>query len=208
MRLAVFGGTGKTGRHLLEQALAAGHDVTALVRSPEKLSIGSDRLEVVVGDALNKDDVVKTVKGTEAIISLIGPTKGGAKDVTSRSTEHILSAMEAHNVSRIVVASVGGIPTPDDQRGFLGRVAGSLIKVLLGDMFVDRERQLELLRESGREWVALRYPRLTDEPATGEYELSYDVKPSYRISRGDVARAMLDQVTDDAYVGHAPVVHQ
>lgn len=179
-----------------------------MVRSPGKLSIESDRLEVVVGDALNEDDVAKAVKGTQVVISLIGPTKGGTRGVASHSTEHILSAMKAHDVSRIVVASVGGIPTPDDQRGFIARAAGGLIKLLLGDMFADRERQLELLRESGLAWVALRFPRLTDEPATGEYTLSYDIKPRYKITRADVARAMLDQVTDDTYIGHAPIVHQ
>jgi hypothetical protein len=115
--------------------------------------------------------------------------------------------MRVHDVRRIVVASVGGIPTPEDQRGPIANVAGGLIKLLLGEFHADRERQLDLLRQSGLDWVALRFPRLTDEPATGGYELSYDIKPSYKISRADVARAMLDQVTDDAYIGHAPIVH-
>lgn len=207
MRIAVLGGTGKTGQELLARALAAGHEVAALVRSPEKLTGQDERLDVIVGDALNADDVARAVADADAVISLIGPTKGGVKDVASRSTAHMLSAMREHGVPRIVVASVGGIPTPDDQRDPLAKVLGGVIKLVLGEMYADRERQLALLRESDREWVAVRLPRLTDEPATGKTELSYDIKPSYSVPRADVARVMLAQVTDDTYVGHAPIVH-
>jgi hypothetical protein len=73
-------------------------------------------------------------------------------------------------------------------------------------MYEDRERQLQLLRESGLDWVALRLPRLIDEPPTGDYELGYSVSPASKATRADVAAAMLDQLTDDTYVGHAPII--
>lgn len=206
MRLAVFGATGKTGQHLLREALAAGHEVTALVLSPDKLASANDRLLVIAGDALSEADVVRTVRAADAVISLIGPTKGGPKDVASRSTALMLSAMARHDVERIIVASVGGVPTPDDRRGPVARAAGALIKLLLGELYVDRERQLALLRESDRAWIALRLPRLTDDAPTGAYRLGYEIKPTYAVARADVARALLDLLEDETYRGHAPII--
>jgi putative NADH-flavin reductase len=210
MKIVVFGATSPTGHHVVELALAAGHKVTAFVRSPRKRDVDDvdhEKLHLLQGDALNSDRVDAAVEGQDAVISLIGPTKGGPKDVASRSTEHILEAMKRHNVYRIVVASVGGIPTSEDQRGLLGKLIGGVLKILLGEMYQDRERQLQLLRESGLDWVALRLPRLTDDPPTGDYELGYRVSPGFKASRADVATAMLDQLTDDTYVGRAPIIN-
>jgi putative NADH-flavin reductase len=206
MKIVVFGATSPTGRHVVEQALAAGHEVTAFARSPENVEVEHERLDIFGGDALNPDRVEEAVAGQDAVISLIGPAKGSPKDVASRSTQHIIAAMKEHDVDRVVVASVGGIPTPEDQRGPLGKVIGGVLKLLLGDMYEDRERQLQLLRESGLDWVALRLPRLIDEPPTGDYELGYSVSPASKATRADVAAAMLDQLTDDTYVGHAPII--
>jgi nucleoside-diphosphate-sugar epimerase len=171
------------------------------------MDIEHENLHLFEGDALNHERVEAAVRGQDAVISLIGPTKGGPKDVATRSTEHILDAMQRHNVDRVVMASVGGIPTPEDRRGALGKLIGGVLKVLLGEMYRDRERQLHLLRESGRDWVALRLPRLTDDPPSGDYTLGYRVSPGFKASRADVAAAMLDQLTDDTYVGRAPIIN-
>ena len=206
MKIVIFGATSPTGRHVVEQALAEGYEVTAFVRSPQKMEIEHEKLHVVEGDALNPDRVEEAVAGQDAVISLIGPAKGSPKDVASRSTLHIITAMKKHDVDRVVVASVGGVPTPEDRRGPLGKAIGGVLKLLLRDMYADRERQLQLLRESGLDWVALRLPRLTDEPSTGDYELGYSVSPASKAARVDVAAAMLDQLTDDTYIGHAPII--
>jgi putative NADH-flavin reductase len=206
MKIVIFGATSPTGRHVVDHALADGHEVTAFVRSPEKLDVEHDKLHVFVGDALNPDQVKDAVAGQGAVVSLIGPAKGSPKDVAARSTEHIIAAMKQHDVDRVVVASVGGISTPEDQRGWLGKLIGGVLKIVLRDMYEDRERQLRLLRESGLDWVALRLPRLTDDPPAGDYKLGYNVSPSLKASRADVAAAMLDQLTDDTYVGHAPII--
>lgn len=207
MKIVVFGATSPTGHHVVDQALADGHEVTAFVRSPEKLAVEDDKLHVFEGDALNPGQVEEALAGQDAVISLIGSAKGSPKDVASRSTEHIIAAMKRHDVDRVVVASVGGIPSPDDRRGFVGKLIGDVLKTVLRDMYEDRERQLRLLRGSGLDWVALRLPRLTDDPPTGDYELGYSVSPGFKASRADVATAMLDQLTDESYVAHAPIIN-
>jgi len=209
MKIIVFGATSDTGVHVVQQALEDGHAVTAFVRTPSKLTVEHSQLDVVKGDALNADDVVAAVEGHDAVISLIGPAKGSPQNVSSRSTDHIIDAMQRHGVRRLVVASVAGIPVPRDNPGLATKLITGLLRLILPGMFVDRERQLDLLRESDLDWVALRLPRLTDEAPTGEYHLGYmGFSPTMAISRADLATAMLDQLQDDTYLQQAPKITQ
>src|ERR1700736_6374374 len=101
MNLAVLGASGRTGRLVVEQALAAGHTVTALVRSPEKLTIGNANLRVVTGDATEPSAVSSALEGADAVIS----TLGGTGSVIADSTSAIVSAARQTGVSRVVVLS-------------------------------------------------------------------------------------------------------
>src|SRR5918912_3468364 len=75
MRLAIFGPTGGTGRRLVERAIAEGHDVTAFVRNPSRMTARHQRLRVVVGDAFEAGKVREAVAGNEAVISVLGSRK-------------------------------------------------------------------------------------------------------------------------------------
>jgi uncharacterized protein YbjT (DUF2867 family) len=68
MNLVVLGATGRTGRLVVEQALAAGHTVTALVRSPEKLPTGSPNLRVVTGEATDALAVSRALEGQSQLL--------------------------------------------------------------------------------------------------------------------------------------------
>src|SRR6202521_71231 len=101
MKLAVLGATGRTGRLVVEQALAAGHTVTALVRSPEKLTTSNSNLRVVTGKATDTSDVSRALEGADAVIS----TLGGKGSVIADSTQAIVAAAREAGVSRVVLLS-------------------------------------------------------------------------------------------------------
>src|SRR5712692_10834663 len=101
MNLAVLGATGRTGRLVVEQALAAGHTVTALVRSPEKLTTGNANLRVVTVQATDTSAVSRALEGADAVIS----TLGGKGSVIADSTPAIVEAARQMGVSRVVVLS-------------------------------------------------------------------------------------------------------
>src|SRR5438128_12620406 len=88
MNLVILGATGRTGRLVVEQALAAGHAVTALVRSPEKLTLRNPNLRVVMGDATDTSALSRAVQGADALIS----TLGGGGSVIADSTHAIVAA--------------------------------------------------------------------------------------------------------------------
>jgi putative NADH-flavin reductase len=178
--------------------------VTAFVRDASKLGLTHERLNVITGDALNPSQVGNAVKGSEAVLSTLGP-KGKPIVMAAESTKNIVSAMEKYGVKRLVVTSVAGIAVTQDKRGF--NLASSLIKLFLKDVFVDRENQLAVLESSKVDWVAVRIPRLTDEPAKGSVKTFFgNPSPSMKITRADVADFMLKQLTSDQWLRQAPIL--
>lgn len=204
MKVVVFGASSATGRLIIEKALASGHEVTAFVRDASKLGIKNEKLRVVTGDALNPAHVEGVVNGSDAILSTLGP-KGKPMVMAAESTKNIVNAMEKHGVRRLVVVSVAGIAVPQDKRGF--NLVSALIKLLLKDVFVDRENQLSVLNSSNVEWVAVRVPRLTDEPAKGTFNAFFgDASPRMSVTRADLADFMMKQLSSDRWLRQAPIL--
>ena len=207
MKLAIFGGTGKTGKPLVEQALAQGHQVTALVRTPSKLTIQSDDLILVQGDATDPYDVDRVIIGVDAVLSALGHAKGSPDDVQTVATEHIVTAMKRRSVERIVSLTGAGVKDPNDEPKLADKVIRFLLKTFAGKVLEDAKNHAEVLRKSGLQWTLVRGPRLTNGPHTGKYRVGYVGKnSSTQISHADTADFMLKEVTDNAYIHQAPVV--
>lgn len=207
MKLAVFGASGRTGRPLVEQALAEGHTVRALVRDPANLTVEHERLELVQGDAADAAAVTGTVEGTDAVVSTLGHTKTSAKDIQTVATRHIVAAMKAHGVARVVSLTGAGVRDPHDRPKFVDRTFGLLLAIFARDVICDAEEHAAVLRGSGLGYVIVRGPRLSDGPRTGVYRVGYVGKDSgTQISRADVADFMLKQLEDESRLGKAPII--
>src|SRR6266581_1503361 len=104
MKLTIFAATGGVGRQVLEQALAAGHDVTAVVRNPSKLAPG---VPAVTADMTDPDPAAleSAIQGADAVISGLGPRSNADAGIASRGTRAIVAAMKATGVRRLVVIS-------------------------------------------------------------------------------------------------------
>ncbi len=209
MKLALFGATGRTGQHLLEQALAHGHAVTALVRNPSALSPRHE-LVIVQGDVLNPIQVEATVQGRDVVLSALGGARtvkaaqtSGPRYIRTIGTGHILAAMIKHSVRRFVCQSAYGAGE-DKNRNLYAIGAWLMAK----EDFEDTERQERLIQQSPLDWVIVRPTRLTDGSARGVYHAGVGLRvgPFAKISRADVADFMLKQVTDTAYVHKTPVL--
>jgi putative NADH-flavin reductase len=204
MKLTIFAATGGIGRQALEQAVAQGHDVTAVVRSPKKLS---RQVRVVAADLAAPDPATleSAVKGADAVLSGLGARSSSDTGVAWRGTRAIVQAMKATDVRRIVVVSaapIGTVPSPgrpnppkhDPGDGFFVRnLLGPLIKAALRKHFADLAMMEDVLRDSGLDWTVVRPPRLTDGPVTGAYRTAYgqNLRRGLLISRADVAHFML-----------------
>ena len=205
MKLTIFAATGGIGRQLLEQAAAAGHDVTAVVRNPRGLP--STPARVVVADLAAADPAAlqPAVSGADAVLSGLGARTKADAGVAWKGTQAITGAMQASGVRRILVVSaapIGTVPSPsrphppkhDPGDGFFVRyLADPIVKRALREHYADLARMEEALRDSGLDWTALRPPRLTDKPVTGTYRTAYgqNIRRGLFVSRADVAHYML-----------------
>ena len=207
MKVLVFGSTGRTGRHLVAQALEQGHDVTAVARDPRKLEMRHDKLRLVRGDVLDPTSVESAVRGQDALLSALGAGPGQPKTVFSDGMRTILRMMETRGVSRIVCVSAAGV-LHENAGSFLGNALLGLSRRALRGVYEGHRWQLEAIRESSVKWVAVRPVLLTNGPRTGKYRVVLEgiPKKGYWISRADVADFMLKQLTRDGYVRRLPAI--
>jgi uncharacterized protein YbjT (DUF2867 family) len=190
MNLAVLGATGRTGRLVVEQALAAGHNVTALVRSPEKLTTGNTNLRLVTGAATDSAAVSRALEGADAVIS----TLGGTGSVIADSTPAIVEAARQTGVSRVVVLSSWVV-----ERNSQDAVTRLLTGLAMGAMIKDKNAGERVLRRSGLDWTIVYAGMLSDGPATGSVAVLPEGAKrslSQRISRADVAAWMVEAAAD------------
>jgi putative NADH-flavin reductase len=205
MKLTIFAATGGVGRQIFEQAVAAGHDVTAVARNPRSLA---GKARVVTADLAAAEPAVlaSAVDGSDAVLSGLGPrnprTEAG---ITSRGTRAIVAAMQTVGVRRIVVVSaapIGTIPSPgrpnppkhDPGDGFFMRHLGSrLAGAMFRAHYADLALMEDIVRDSGLDWTISRPPRLTDKSLTGTYriERGQNIRGGTSVSRANVAHHML-----------------
>ena len=205
MQIAVFGATGGTGQQVVQQALAAEHSVSALVRDPSRLAAQDERLTVVEGDVLDRAKVDETVSGADAVIVSLGNTSNNPDYIVSRGTEVIVDAMTAAGIPmRLIVVSSLGVGESRDQVPFAFKM---LMNTVLKKAMDDKERQEALVKASGFDWIIVRPGGLTNGPATGSYKAGVDVKlTAGQVSRADVAAFVLLQLDDDTYLHQAPAI--
>jgi putative NADH-flavin reductase len=204
MKLTIIAATGGVGRELLEQAVAAGHDVTAVVRNPGKLS---REVRAVTADMVAADPAAleSAIAGKDAVLSGLGPHSNADAGIALQGTRAIVAAMGAASVRRIVVVSAAPVSTvaspgrPDPPKhdpgdGFFMRyLFNKIASARFGKVYVDLALMEDILADSDLEWTVVRPPQLTDKPATGTYRTAYgqNIRGGLSVPRADVAHLML-----------------
>lgn len=207
MRIVIFGASGRTGKPLVGQALAAGHEVTAFVRDPSKLGMNHERLTVAKGDVKDYAEVSKAIAGADAVLSTLGHTKTSANDVQTVGTENIVATMKEAGVRRLVSLTGAGVSDPKDEPKLFDKAITTLLKLVQKDVLEDGENHARAIEKSGLDWVIVRGPRLTEGEKKGAYRVGYVGKNSgTKISRADVADFMLRQTKNDTYLGQKPMI--
>ena len=206
-KVTIFGATGRTGQHLVAQAISRGYDVTAFARSPEKLAEYQEQIEIIQGDVQDKQAVSEAVAGADAVISVLGPTENTPDYQVQRGTQHILAAMQHHGVHRLVISAGAGVGDPKDEPKLFNKGINLLLKLVSRHVYEDMKRTVDTVRASDVDWTVVRVPMLTDDPAKGNVKVAYVGKGmGPRITRADMAHFMLDQVEDERYLHEAPAI--
>jgi uncharacterized protein YbjT (DUF2867 family) len=205
MNVTVFGATGGTGRHVVEQALDAGHRVVAVVRDPARLAVPPrDGLSVVTARLDDRAAVLRAVADADAVVDALGARGGGPTTFRTDTARLVTAAMRDAGVRRLVVLSASGAHTTGDSLPV--RV---LVKPVLGwflrHQFADMRAMEDVVRASGLDWTIVLPPQLTDGPRTGKVRrrVGANVRGSYRIARADLATAVVAALADEEVRGRA-----
>ena len=208
MKLAILGATGTVGREVVKQALAAGHEVTALARRAPNPGEIDDRVAIVVGDVMNADDVNRVVEGSDGVVSALGHVKGTPGDLLARATTNVIAAMHADGVARLVVLSSPAVGDAEDRPGLRYRVGLALMRRAIASVVRDHRAQARLIGDSDLAWTLARGPIVfTDGSHTGHYEAGpITSSTGVKISRADLADFMLATATNGGFIRMAPLV--
>jgi putative NADH-flavin reductase len=207
MKLLIFGATGGTGSQVVQQALEKGFQVTAFVRSPEKITVSNRLLKVVKGDVLQQSSIDLIMPGHDAVICCIGapPTKAGVQ--RSEGTNNILRSMEKFGIKRFVCQASLGY---DDSAVILKNTPfvfrKIIVPLLLKKTFEEHSKQEKIIRQSNTSWTIVRPGSLTNGKLTAQYYQGDDYTNDIwkvKISRADVAHFLVGQVTDERYMHRA-----
>ena len=209
MDVTVFGATGKIGHLVVEQLLEAGHHVRALVRSPGKLTVEDDHLEVIVAELDDAPAIRKAVDGADAVISALGP----AIDPFLRSgplteaTRTIVAAMHESGVRRLIALATVSVPDPRDRPGLIDRLVPVGIGLLIPGALREIQGISEVVTTSELDWTLARITAPIDIPANGTLRAGFlGGGVGAPMARTDVAAFLVDQLTDDRFVGASPAI--
>lgn len=205
MNIALFGASGATGKLLTERCLAAGHTVSALVRSPDAFPF-KDRVRTVIGSAFDPVAIAATLAGADAVLSALGAKSPFSNEnVLPRAVPLIVRAMTEHGVKRIIaLGSAGALPSSLDKQPAYRRwiVQKIVYNVFLKYPVLEQISQYKTLSASNLDWTMVMPPMLSNAPARGHYRIDAEALPrnGSMISRADVADFMMQQLISEQWL--------
>ena len=207
MKIVVIGASRGIGLEVVKQALERVHEVTALLRDPAKLALEHARLHKIRGDLGKPADVRSALSGQDAVCTCVGvnPTRK-LVELFSRGARNVLAALQdAPATKYVAVTGIGA----GDSRGHGGFFYDKILQpLLLGTIYADKDREEELIKASGVDWLIVRPGFLTNGPRTGVYRAITDLAgvTAGKISRVDVADFILNQMESPSLFRQTPLL--
>ncbi len=210
LRVTVFGASGKIGRHVVDQLLAAGHTVTVYVRNASKLAITHPNLSVVEGELDQPAGIARAVDGADAVISALGPTlrRGATGTPVTDGTRNIVDAMQAAGVRRFIGLATPAVADPRDRPTFKAKLLRLMPRLAFPNALTEIDGMTEMVTRSDLDWTIARIISPNDRPAKGTIRSGFlgRDRVGSAMTRADIATFLVGQLTDDRYRHAAPVI--
>lgn len=203
-KIAVIGGTGKSGKYLVRQLLNRGQAVKLLVRDTKKFQLENPLIELVQGDARDYAAVHSLVRGCQAVISTLGQPKGETRPIFSQATTHILRAMGACGVKRYILTTGLNVDTPLDKKGTRTSAATEWMRSNYAATTADKQEEWKILKASEVDWTLVRLPLIELTDTCGAIATSLEDCPGEKISATDLARFLIGQLSEGPFLRNSP----
>jgi uncharacterized protein YbjT (DUF2867 family) len=200
-KIAVIGGTGKSGGYVLRELIQRNISFRILLRNAA--SYTHLNAEIVQGDVRDAEAVLQLSEGCTAIISTLGQPKG-QRSIFSQATRNVLAAMKVWTIARYVLTTGLNVDTPGDQKGPATRAATNWMRENYPETTADKQLEYEILAASNIDWTLVRLPLIGLTENTEAVATSLIDCPGTGIYATDLAKFLIRQVEDKEFVRQAP----
>lgn len=206
LTLTVFGANGHIGQLLVAYALSEGYAVRAFVHTHNTLPQHPD-LTIIAGDIYNESDVTNAIAGSDAVLSALSSWGTARKNVLTSAMEYIVPAMKSQGITRIISLTGAEARARGDDFSVIHRLAHGLIALIGGAVLRDGEAHIQVLEQSGLDWVVIRSP-IMNARANDIYTVNMSRPlPWASVSRQAVASAMIAELAHEHHSQQALYIH-
>ena len=208
--IALIGATGMAGRYILQRALAEGYPVKVLARTPAKLEALESRIDIVQGDAADLRAIERLIRGSDVVITALGPVKAdgdAAQMISTTATDNVIHAMEDAGIQRYIIVSGAAVSVPGDERNLTGWWMRQLVRLGLTDVLADKQAEYELVVNSNLEWTLVRCPLIDSEPYRSAPRASLLTPNSFGLRAGELADFIIREVGAPSFPKQAPFLY-
>ncbi|MCM3292945.1 NAD(P)H-binding protein [Paenibacillus sp. MER 180] len=205
--IAIVGGTGTVGKHVAATAIKQGYSVRILARRPERVQLKSPHAIIIEGSVTDKTAIHSLLEGCDGVINAFGqPMKD--KPIYSEVAARLLQGMKETGIRRYVGVSGGSLDIEGDRKSWMNRMGARLFRLLYGDFIRDRQRELGVLRDSDLDWTLVRLPFVHERDVMKPVKVDQYDMPGTKISNTHIARFLVDQVQEAAFLRKTPFISQ
>lgn len=203
--VALFGGTGATGTHVIRYALRKRINIRALVRREGSLRFPAEQVNSVAGSLLNSRDVEDTIAGCDAVICVFGPRPPYTDIFCKDATQTIVDAMHTQGIQRLICQTGGMVGNYPHNRSLMFRLMTSAFNRRMPEAAADRAGQESVIINSDLQWTIVKPSRLTEAHAKGHWEVGTDVRLGMlsSMSRGDLGHFLVEEALHPQFLRRA-----
>ncbi len=206
-KIAVIGGTGKSGKYLVKQLIEHGFQFKILLRNPDNFQINNPLVEILEGDVTNPNVINSLVEGCEAVISTLGlGIPVSEPTIFSQATTNILHAMNEHKVRRYIVTTGLNVDTPLDKKSPKTLFGTDWMRKNYPISTANKQTEFEILSSSKVDWTLVRLPLIEETDESSEIIVSLEDCLGDKISAMDLANFIIQQLSTDKFVRKSPFI--
>lgn len=207
INIAVLGGTGKSGKYLVDQLIKLGYHFKLLVRNPDSFTIQNPCVKVVHGDVNDFDTVVTLLKGCDAVISTIGiGVPQSAHTIFRTSSHNIVKAMKQLGLQRYIVITGLNVNTELDKKSPKTQIATNWMYENYPESTINKQEEYEFLLESDIDFTLIRLPTILLNDDKNSIKWSLEDCRGSGIGATDLAQFLINQLTDSTFIRKAPFI--
>jgi putative NADH-flavin reductase len=205
IKIAVIGGTGKSGKYLVNQLMNLHFHFKILLRNPEKFQIKNSLIEIIKGDARNYDDILLLLAGCDAVISTLGQPQG-EPPIFSEAAANIIRAMNECNIQRYILVTRLSIDLPFDNKSSHTKMKSEWMKTNFPQIVADKQNEYNILVKSNADWTLVRLPFIEQTDNNCEIKISLEDCPGDNINATSLANFLIEQLHDIKYLKKTPFI--